>query len=221
MSKNAKILAVVAIVGVIGYLIYSNKPAAAPAAAAAPTPSATGVVAQAQAALAAIQTGYAQGKATVDAVQARTMLVQTVSEVTPSNVWRDRLTKLVERLQRGGTQIVWEPCGLWDAEDAPEIAKKLGIVLCVDPFQSGVPRGPIAYLRLRALGETRSFGAARVEALASELRDRREVYVVVEAPRALTTAQLLGELIRRNGGCSARRCCGRGRRGIAHGRLAK
>ena len=133
---------------------------------------------------------------TVDAVQARTMLVQTLSEVTPSNVWRDRLTKLVERLQRGGTQIVWEPCGLWDAEDAAIFAKKLGIVLCVDPFQSGVPRGPIAYVRLRALGETRSFGAARVEALASELRDRREVYVVVEAPRALTTAQLLGELIR-------------------------
>ena len=71
MSKNAKILAVVAIVGVIGYLIYSNKPAAAPAAAAAPTPSATGVVAQAQAALVAIQTGYAQGKATVDSVQAQ------------------------------------------------------------------------------------------------------------------------------------------------------
>jgi uncharacterized protein YecE (DUF72 family) len=134
--------------------------------------------------------------ATVDAVQARTLLVQTASDCTPSNVWRDRLTKLVERLQRDGTQIVWEPSGLWEAEDAALFAKKLGIVLCVDPFQSGVPRGPIAYLRLRALGETRSFGGARIEALAAELRDRREVYVVMEAPKALSTAQTLDDLIR-------------------------
>lgn len=134
--------------------------------------------------------------AMVDAVQARTMLVQTSSEVTPSNVWRDRLAKLFARLERGGTQIVWEPSGLWEAEDAAVFAKKLGVVLCVDPFQAGVPRGPIAYLRLRALGETRSFGGARLEALANELRERREVYVVLEAPRALGTAQTLAALVR-------------------------
>jgi len=134
--------------------------------------------------------------ALVDAAQARTLLVQTPSEVTPSNVWRDRLVKLFERLGRGGTQIVWEPSGLWEAEDAAVFAKKHGVVLCVDPFQSGVPRGPIAYLRLRALGETRSFGGSLLESLASELRDRREVYVVLEAPRALTTAQALESLVR-------------------------
>jgi uncharacterized protein YecE (DUF72 family) len=134
--------------------------------------------------------------AMVDAAQARTLLVQTAADVTPSNVWRDRLVKLFERLGRDGTQIVWEPSGLWEAEDAAVFAKKHGVVLCVDPFQAGVPRGPIAYLRLRALGETRSFGATRLEALAAELRERREVYVVVEAPRALGTAQTLEALVR-------------------------
>jgi uncharacterized protein YecE (DUF72 family) len=134
--------------------------------------------------------------AMVDAAQARTLLVQTAPDVTPSSVWRERLVKLFERLGRDGTLVVWEPSGLWEAEEAAVFAKKHGAVLCVDPFQAGVPRGPVAYLRLRALGETRSFGGARLEALAAELRERREVYVVVEAPRALTTAMSLDALVR-------------------------
>ena len=133
--------------------------------------------------------------AAVDAVQARTLLLPTGSDCTPSPVWRDRLAKLVDRLRRDGTQIIWEPSGLWEAEQAAVFAKKLGMVLCCDPFQSGVPQGPVAYLRLRALGETRTFSDERIQALADELRDRREVYVVVEAPRALATAQALGVMM--------------------------
>jgi uncharacterized protein YecE (DUF72 family) len=137
--------------------------------------------------------------AAVDALEARCILLPTPIEVTPSNVWRDRMAKLLQRLPNDVTQVVWEPRGVWETEDAAVAAHRWGIVLAVDAAREPVPAGPIAYVRLRALGETRSFGPAALEKVAEAIGTRRDAYVVfetnsaeAEAKRLLGAAKSLG-----------------------------
>ena len=62
---------------------------------------------------------------TVTLLEARVIVIATSPDVTPSKLWRDRLAKLVERLPRDASSVVWEPSGLWETEDAAEHARKL------------------------------------------------------------------------------------------------
>src|SRR5262249_20108011 len=89
--------------------------------------------------------------ATITALQARCFLLPTPVEVTPSSVWRERMARLLERLPRDATTIVWEPRGVWEHEAAQAAAKKWGVVLSVDATREAPPAGPMAYVRLRAL----------------------------------------------------------------------
>ncbi len=133
-------------------------------------------------------------QAAVDALQARCILIATPADVTPSNLWRDRMAKLVARFPRDVTQVVWEPRGLWEIEDAAVAAKEWGIVLAVDAARDPVPAGPVAYVRLRALGETRSFGAAALDKIANAIGTRRDAYVIFETDSALAESKRLRTL---------------------------
>lgn len=132
--------------------------------------------------------------AAVEALQARTIVIATPLEVTPSKVWRDRMQKLVARLPHDATQIVWEPRGVWEIEDAAVAAAKWGVVLVIDPTRDPVPAGPVAYARLRAMGETRAYGAAALERVVEAIGDRREAYVVLETTTALDECKCLRAL---------------------------
>jgi uncharacterized protein YecE (DUF72 family) len=129
--------------------------------------------------------------AAVDALEARCILLPTPADVTPSNLWRDRMAKLVSRFSRDVTQVIWEPRGVWETEDAAVAARQWGIVLAVDAAREPVPAGPIAYVRLRALGETRSFGPAVLEKVAQAIGDRRDAYVIFETDSALAESKRL------------------------------
>jgi uncharacterized protein YecE (DUF72 family) len=129
--------------------------------------------------------------AAVDALEARCILFQTPADVTPSALWRERMAKLVERFPRDVTQVVWEPRGVWEVEDAAVAAKQWGIVLAVDAAREPVPAGPVAYVRLRGLGETRSFGPAALERVAEAVGNRRDAYVVLETDSALAESKQL------------------------------
>ena len=129
-----------------------------------------------------------------DALQARCMLVVTPPSVTPAPIWRDRLEKVIARLARDATLVAWEPRGLWEIEDARRVAHKLGVVLVVDPSRDPVPEGLVAYARLRALGETRSFGTTALERVVVAIGARRDAYVVIETQSALAECKLLRRL---------------------------
>lgn len=138
-----------------------------------------------------------------DALQARCMLVVTPPQVTPAIVWRDRLAKVVERLARDATLLAWEPRGVWETDDARRQAHKLGILLVVDPSRDPVPEGQACYARLRALGETRSYGASALERVVAAVGVRRDAYVVIETQSALAECKLLRRLsqgVRKPGG---------------------
>jgi uncharacterized protein YecE (DUF72 family) len=136
-------------------------------------------------------------RAAIDALQARCFLLRTPGEVTPGAVSRERMAKLLERLPRDVTYVVWEPSGLWEVDDAAVAAKRWGIVLAVDPARDPVPAGPVVYGRLRALGEQRSFGPSALERIVHKIGQRRDVYLVVESATALEEAKRIRQIAQR------------------------
>jgi uncharacterized protein YecE (DUF72 family) len=133
----------------------------------------------------------------VDALEARCLVVRTPLEVTPSALWRDRMAKLVARFPKDATHLVWEPAGVWETGEAAAAAKGWGALLCVDAARQPVPLGAVAYIRLRALGETRSFGATTLERVARAVGARRDAFVVIESDTALEECKRLRRLAQR------------------------
>jgi len=81
-------------------------------------------------------------------------------------------------------------------ETAAAQARLWGIVLAVDPARDPVPAGPVAYLRMRALGETRAFGPITLERIVRAVGPRRDVFAVVETDSALVEAKRLRQLVK-------------------------
>lgn len=140
-------------------------------------------------------------KQAADLLEARCIVVRTPPEVTPSALARDRLGKLFDRFAKstsGVTSVVWEPSGLWEVEDAAVAARKWGVVLAVDAAREPVPAGPVAYVRLRAMGETRSFGPAALERVLRAIGERRDAYVIIETDGALDECKRLRQIAQRS-----------------------
>src|SRR5262249_32849285 len=136
---------------------------------------------------------------TARVLESRLLVIPTPPDVTPGKLSRDRFAKLLERLQRDATTVVWEPSGLWEHEDAAVQAKKSEVVLSVDPSRDIVPAGPVVFARLRSLGGTRAYSTAALEKIATAIGDRRDAYVVIETQGALKEAKTLRRLIRATG----------------------
>jgi uncharacterized protein YecE (DUF72 family) len=137
-------------------------------------------------------------RAAIDALQARCFVLRTPPDVTPTSLWRDRIAKVVGKFPNDVTRVVWEPSGVWENEDAAAQARSWDAVLAVDPTKEAVPAGPVAYVRLRALGGTRSFGATvlgRVVDAVNERGERREVFAIIETDSALAEAKRLRGLV--------------------------
>jgi len=133
---------------------------------------------------------------TVTVLEARVIVIATSPDVTPGKLWRDRLAKLIDRLPRDASSVVWEPSGLWEIEDAAEQAKKWDIVVAVDPARDAMPAGPVAYGRLRAAGGTRAFSTVALHKVADTIGERRDAYVVFETAGALKEGKILRALVR-------------------------
>jgi uncharacterized protein YecE (DUF72 family) len=140
--------------------------------------------------------------AAIDALQARCFVLRTPPEVTPASVWRERLRKIVDRVPHDVTHFVWEPSGVWEVEQAAALARSWGVLLAVDPAREVVPPGPVAYVRMRALGETRAFGPVALERIVRAVGARRDVYAILETDSALKEAKRLRGLVKslRTGG---------------------
>jgi uncharacterized protein YecE (DUF72 family) len=133
---------------------------------------------------------------TVTLLAARVIVIATPPDVTPGKLWRDRLGKLIDRLPRDASSVVWEPSGLWETEDAAAQAKKWDIVVAVDPAREAMPPGPVAYGRLRAAGGTRAFSTVALHKVADTIGERRDAYVVFETTGALKEGKILRALVR-------------------------
>jgi uncharacterized protein YecE (DUF72 family) len=133
-------------------------------------------------------------RSAIDALQARCFVLRTPPDVTPTALWRDRIAKVIGRFPRDVTHFVWEPSGVWEVGDAAAQARAWAIVVAVDPARDPVPPGPVAYLRLRALGETRSFGPIALERIVRAVGTRRDVFAIEETDSALVEAKRLRQI---------------------------
>jgi uncharacterized protein YecE (DUF72 family) len=134
--------------------------------------------------------------AAIDALQARCFVLRTPPDVTPTALWRERIAKVVARVPHDATHFVWEPSGVWEVADAAAQAKEWNVVVSVDPARELVPHGPVAYVRMRALGETRAFGPVALERVVRAVGERREVFAIVETESALLEVKRLRQLVR-------------------------
>lgn len=127
------------------------------------------------------------------ALSAAWLVLQTPPSVMPGARARRRLTPFVERLD-GSWRIAWEPRGVWEDDEAEQLASALGVHLVRDLTRSEPPAGDVVYTRLLALGEAAELRAAAVEALADRLLGRSEAWVVIEGRGAARAATMLREL---------------------------
>ena len=132
-------------------------------------------------------------------LESRLFILPTHADVTPSKLWRDRFAKLLERIPRDASAVVWEPSGLWEHEDAAVQAKEWGVVLGCDPTREIVPPGPVAFGRLRKLGQTRAYSVAALTKVAQAIGSRNDAYVIIETDGALKEAKSLRTLVRSAG----------------------
>lgn len=134
-------------------------------------------------------------------IQARFLLLATPTEVTPSQLNRERIAKVVERLREGLgeardlVRIAWEPHGVWEPEDAARFARTLDVDLALDPLAD--PREPffdssLRYLRLGTVGGRTEYPPTRIRYLAEVLAqdaagsgtgERVVVFATPHAPR--------------------------------------
>ncbi len=128
-------------------------------------------------------------------LQSPVILISTPASVTPTIANRKKLHDLVGRIPNDVVRIAWEPAGLWELEDARTVASFNKIVLVGDAAREPLMSGPVAYTRLRGLGESRRLNAQRLDAVVNSLRGRREAYVVVETEGAVQVARGLREAL--------------------------
>jgi uncharacterized protein YecE (DUF72 family) len=133
-------------------------------------------------------------------VEARCLVLATPPSVTPTDLNRKRLKALVERIPHDAVSLAWEPRGLWETEHAVALADDLDLVLIVDAAREPAPKGPIAYFRLRGLGEATRLSPAAIDKVAGELVSRREAYVVIETASPASVAQALRKKVGRRTG---------------------
>jgi len=125
------------------------------------------------------------------ALQATWLVLRTLPSVTPTDRSRRRLRELFEKLQGAAPRLAWEPRGLWTPEDAEACADGLGVTLVRDLAQADAPESPIAYTRLRSLGQQSRIGQGAIERVAERLEDVEVAFVVVEGRGAPGVARRL------------------------------
>jgi uncharacterized protein YecE (DUF72 family) len=138
-----------------------------------------------------LEAGIAKLSAAVNALGARCILLQTGIDVTPTALWRERLLALIAQLPNDASRIAWEPRGVWEPEVAAKFAAKAKLTLVYNPVRESINSGNAAYVRLRALGETRSYGSAALAQVAEAICNTADAYVVIETNKPLDEAKRL------------------------------
>lgn len=113
-------------------------------------------------------------------LEARCILLSTPASVRPTSVYRDRIVALAAKLPQSPTILAWEPNGLWELDEIRQVARAAQVLPVLDAARQELPPGSIVYTRLRGLGESSRLGAGALDHVASQLRGRREAFVVVE-----------------------------------------
>lgn len=134
---------------------------------------------------AAVDRRFAEALEVATTVEARCILLSTPADVRPTAANKDRIAALAEKLPRPSVVLAWEPLGLWEREDILSLSKRAGLLPVFDGTRARLSAGGVTYTRIRALGGNgQRVPDAALAKLATQLRNRREAFVVVEARHA-------------------------------------
>lgn len=115
---------------------------------------------------------------------------------TPAKTNRDALKRFLEALPPRKAEIVWQPSGPWDQEQAADYAAELGMLLAVDPLRDEPVPGSAGYFRLGPFAAMGSrVGVYDLERIVETALAFSEVTVVFGTPRGLDDAKNLKQII--------------------------
>lgn len=129
------------------------------------------------------------------ALEVTRVVLRTPSGVAPGVLGRQRIQRFVEARRAEGLDVLWEPEGLWEPDDACRFAEELGIELMIRGFHAGRPVrsthdpeilvGPKPWIRVDALGRRPRLSADQVDAILAHLELVPSAHVVFAGPRAV------------------------------------
>ncbi len=125
------------------------------------------------------------------ALEARCIVLQTPTEVSPAEIWRRRLAETLAKLPRDVVHVGWEPRGVWEPTEAADLAKRLGIGVVLDAATQPLGRGSVVYTRIRGIGTSMRLSPTATERARRAFAGRREVFAVIECDAPARTAALL------------------------------
>ncbi len=124
---------------------------------------------------------------------ARAIVFRTPASFTPTRTNRENLVRFFASIERGPYHLVWEPDGIWEAQETEGLCRECGLVAAVDPLLSRPPSGDALYFRMREKTRGRSgyseddFFDIRSAALDAEER-AGEGFFVWQTPDAVRDA---------------------------------
>ena len=131
-----------------------------------------------------------------DAMAADTIVLLTPPEFTPTQTNREALTEFLQTAKWDGRDIVWEPRGPWEYEQAAAFAGDLGMILAVDPLRDQPSSAAAAYFRLGPFAVMGSrVGIYDLERLAEAAAPFERVTCVFATPHALDDARNLKKVL--------------------------
>lgn len=132
-----------------------------------------------------------------DALQAFAVVLPTPPDMTPGRRDRQLLERLAERLPRPEDRLwVWQPSGVWQAQEAYQLADALGLVCAFDPLQWPAPQQAEIYAHLLGLGVQARLGEGRLEQVLENVlaAPGRRAYVSLDSQHAVREGQRLKQL---------------------------
>ncbi len=134
-------------------------------------------------------------KDAIVAVKAFAVVVRTPASVTPSRRDRDRLAACLDLLRIDGCTIIWEPRGMWEADELPGRAAELGALPAFDPLQDPPPPGgAFHYARVRTVGQRARISEGLLYEIDQALADSERAYVAIESAQSFRRATELQAL---------------------------
>ncbi|MCP4678405.1 MAG: DUF72 domain-containing protein [Deltaproteobacteria bacterium] len=131
-----------------------------------------------------------------EGVDALSLVLLTPPEFTPASVNRRALAAFLKTVERTGREIVWEPRGPWEYEQATSFAQDLGMTLAVDPLRDVPPPGNSAYLRLGPFAAMGSrVGVYDLTRVLDAAAPFKRVTCVFQTPRSFDDARNLKKIL--------------------------
>lgn len=112
-----------------------------------------------------------------DALQAKIIVFQSPASFEPTRENKRNLRRFFTLIASEQYTFVWEPRGAWSANEIRSLCQELGLVHCVDAFQSEPTFGKIRYYRLHGRGGYRyKYTLADLRLLRDLVRGIKDVY---------------------------------------------